>query len=300
MPPMSAPVTFTLDLEDLRSSPTLEVRVDVVAHRVFDRLAEMGIRGNVFVVGDVAREHPALVQRAHADGHEIGLHALVHRPIGARGEAGFRADTAAGKALVEDVIGAVVRGYRAPMMSLVPESSWAVDILTELEFTYSSSVLPASSPMYGWPGLPRTPFRWSSGLIEFPCPIVRVAGTDIPYLGGAYLRLLPGAVQRYGLRHAPADSVLWTYCHPWEFDPDESFYVYDDGGWVASRIGWLNRKNMMKRVERLRSHLVGASLGACADRLAADGALPVIDPRQVVAPTPNRRRRLLDGLLRTE
>ena len=297
---MSAAVTFTLDLEDLRSSADLEVRIGVVAPRVFDRIAELGVRGSVFVVGDVARDHPDLVRRAVADGHEIGLHALEHAPIGAKGPEAFRADTAAGKARLEDIIGQAVIGYRAPMMSLVPESAWAVDILTDLGFVYSSSVLPAPSPMYGWPGLPRTPFRWSSGLVEFPCPLVRVAGMEVPFLGGAYLRLLPRAVQRYGMRRTAPEAVLWTYCHPWEFDADEKFYVFDDGGWVASRVGWLNRRNMMKRVERVLDGPVGPSLGACAARLVADPTLPVIDPYKVVVAGSAKKRRRLDGLLRNE
>ena len=171
--------------------------------------------------------------------------------------------------------------------------------LVELGFVYSSSVLPAASPLYGWPGLPRTPFRWASGLVELPCPVVRVARFEVPFLGGAYLRVLPRAVLRYGLRRAPADAVLWSYCHPWEFDPDESFYVFDDGGWVASRIGWLNRKRMMARVERLLAGPVGPTLGEHAVRLAADASLPVVDAPAAAAAVPPARRRL-DGLLRSK
>ena len=296
---MPNPVTFTLDLEDLRSSPELEVRIGIVAPRVLDRLAELDVRGTVFVVGDIARDHPELVRRVASDGHEIGLHALTHAPIGAKGPDAFRADTAEGRARLEDLVGHSVAGYRAPMMSLVPESAWAVEILTELGFTYSSSVLPGASPMYGWPGLPRTPFRWSTGLIEFPCPLVRLLGFDLPFLGGAYLRVLPRVVQRYGLRRAADTAVLWTYCHPWEFDADEPFYVFDDGGWVASRIGWLNRKNMMKRVERVLDGSLGPSLGACAAKIVDDPALEVVDPfDNTHGARVTRRRRRLDGMLR--
>jgi polysaccharide deacetylase family protein (PEP-CTERM system associated) len=296
---MSTPVTFTLDLEDLRSSPELEVRVDTVSHRVFDRLAELGVIGSVFVVGDVLRDHPDLVRRVAADGHEIGLHALVHAPIGARGPEGFRVDTAEGKARLEDLLGHEVTGYRAPMMSLVPETSWATEIIAELGFVYSASVLPAPSPLYGWPGLPRTPFRWSSGLLEFPCPLVRVGRFDVPFLGGAYLRLLPRSVLRYGLRRAPAESVLWSYCHPWEFDPDESFYVFADGGWVASRVGWLNRRRMMTRVEKLLECPRGPSLGSVATRLVDDPTLVTVDPSSFSPPASAAPRRRLNGLLRT-
>lgn len=185
------------------------------------------------------------------------------------------------------------------MMSLVPDSAWTIPILGELGFVYSSSVLPAPSPLYGWPGLPRVPFRWVGGLIELPCPLVSIGPIHAPFLGGAYLRLMPGTLLRHGLRSSPDEAVLWSYCHPWEFDADEAFYVFDDGGWVASRIGWLNRKNMMKRVKRvLTTAPVGPTLGVHAQRLAADESLKVVDPESFT--TIETKRRRLNGLLRTE
>jgi polysaccharide deacetylase family protein (PEP-CTERM system associated) len=295
MPPA---VTFTLDLEDLRSSPELEVRVEAVSHRVFDRLGELGVRGTVFVVGELAVEHPGLVARVAHDGHEIGLHAWRHAPIGPLGPEEFRRTTAEGRAVLEDLVGRPVTGYRAPMMSVVPESAWAIDVLAELGFGYSSSVLPAPSPLYGWPGLPRVPFRWRSGIVELPCPIVSILGLTIPFLGGTYLRLLPRAVREYGMRRAAPESVLWTYCHPWEFDADEPFYVFEDGGWAASRVGWLNRRRMMARLERLLEAPRGAPLGEIAVELDRDPALPVFDPA-AAAPHAGGRRSRLHGALRS-
>jgi hypothetical protein len=92
--------------------------------------------------------------------------------------------------------------------------------------------------------------------------------------------------------------VLWSYCHPWEFDPDEAFYVFDDGGWVASRVGWLNRKRMMARVERLLDLPRGPSLGTVAAALRDDPTLQTVDPSSF-APAASAQRRRLNGLLRT-
>jgi polysaccharide deacetylase family protein (PEP-CTERM system associated) len=288
---MSAPVTFTLDLEDLRTSPTQELRVDRVTNEILDHLADLGVRGTVFVVGDLADTHPGLIKRVADDGHEVGLHALHHSPLPELGPERFRAETIEGRARLEDLTGQAVTGYRAPMMSIVPESAWSTDVLAELGFAYSSSVLPAASPMYGWPGLPRTPFRWPSGLVELPCPLVTVAGVHLPFLGGTYLRLLPAAVRRHGMKRSPVDAVLWTYCHPWEFDPDEAFFVYEHGGWIASRIGWLNRRRMQARVDAVLAGPVGAPL---AERVRD------LDPPRIVPPeTPQApRRRSVQGMLR--
>ncbi len=287
---MPGPITFTLDLEDLRTSPAQESRVEQVTEGLLDRLAQLDVRGTVFCVADLARRHPALLARIAADGHELGVHGLHHAPIDTVEPAQFDGQTREARKLVEDAAGVAVTGYRAPQFSLVPETLWATDILAEQGFTYSSSVLPASSPLYGWPGAPLHPFRWPSGLVELPCPMVELAGVVIPFLGGAYLRVLPQALRRHGLRTVPDDTLLWTYCHPWEFDPDERFYVYEDGGWLVSRIGWLNRKGMLARVERTLAGGAGAPLGVLA---AALEDLPTFRP-----PPVERERGLGQGLLR--
>ena len=51
--------------------------------------------------------------------------------------------------------------YRAPSCSLPRDSLRAVDILGELGFRYSSGVLPAPSPLFGFSDAPASPFFWS-------------------------------------------------------------------------------------------------------------------------------------------
>lgn len=291
---MHRPVTFSLDFEDLRSDPsTQEERVGWVTARLLDRLAELGVVGTIFCVADVAARHPELVARMVADGHELGVHGLTHTPNDLLTPSQFTEQIRAAKAMLEDLGGEPVALYRAPQYSLVPETAWVPAILTELGFVASSSVLPAKSPLYGWPGAPMTPFRWPSGLVELPAPVTRFGPSMIPFLGGAYLRVLPGRVRRRGIDRSDPSVVLWTYCHPWEFDPDEPFYVFEDGGWVASRVGWFNRRNMMKRVESVILPSAGPRLG---DLVATLGELPTFDPATVPAPSAPSR---FQGTLRT-
>jgi peptidoglycan-N-acetylglucosamine deacetylase len=288
---MSRPVvTFTLDLEDLRTSPTQESRVEVVTDRLLDRLGELGVVGTVFCVGELARRHPRLLARVVADGHELAVHGLQHVPLDLLGAERFREHAIEARCLLEDVGGAAVVGYRAPQFSIVPETFWATEILAELGFVYSSSVMPAPSPLYGWPGAPRQPFVWPSGVVELPCPLVEIAGRPIPFLGGTYLRLLPEAVRVRGFRDSPPEAVLWTYCHPWEFDPDEKFYVFEHGGLPASILGWTNRKGMLERVTRLFST---GSAPPLRDVVASLEGLPVVEP-PTTAPDPG----MLRGVLR--
>ena len=269
-------VSFTLDFEDLRTDPSVqEERVVLVTDRILGKLRERGIRGTFFCVGELAEQHPALMRRIVADGHELGVHGYQHIPNDLLGPERFRSDNEKAKEILSAIAGTEVVLYRAPQYSLVPSTPWIPEILTELGFIASSSVLPAHSPLYGWPGAPTTPFRWPSGLIELPSPVTKLGPMTFPFLGGTYLRLLPSAIRKRGVRSSDPASVLWTYCHPWEFDPDEKFYVYEHGGWLVSRIGWLNRRGMLKRVLNALEPQAGLPLG---EIVASLGDVPLFDP----------------------
>lgn len=272
---MSLPVTFTLDFEDLRTSPTQESRVEYATSLILDRLAELDIRGTIFCVAEVARREPALLRRMTDLGHEIAVHGLQHTPIDLLGPDRFHEQTILAKDMLEQLSGQEVIGFRAPQFSVIPETRWALDILAETGFTYTSSILPVATLMYGWPGTPMTPFLWPQGMVEIPCPVVRFMGVTIPFLGGAYMRVLPALVRHRGMRQAPSSAVLWTYCHPWEFDPDEPFYVYEHGGWLVSRIGWINRGGMLRRVEKSLEAAAGPPL---RDVIATLDGLETFDP----------------------
>lgn len=257
-----AAVTFTLDVEDY-AGPLDAPRAPKITREVVAFLAERGVRGTFFVVGELAEEHPDLVRDIAAAGHEIGLHAYRHDPLPVIGETAFRDDTIRGKALLEELSGAAVVGFRAPQFSLVASSTWATDVLADLGFRYSSSVLPARSPLYGFPGQPRVPYRWPSGIVELPCPVVSYGPFPNPYLGGIYFRVLPWWAIRHGLRQALPEEALWTYCHPYDFDPAEPFRRRPGLGLAKSRLLWVNRAQMYERIAHL---LAGGAAPPLAER----------------------------------
>lgn len=288
---MARPITLTLDFEDLRTSSEQPERVGAVTDRLLDRFAELSIRGTMFCVAETAAAHPALIRRMVTEGHELAVHGLRHTPNDLLTPDEFAEQIATAKSILEDLGGTEVSLYRAPQYSLVPETAWIPEILTGLGFVASSSVLPAKSPLYGWPGAPTTAFRWPSGLVELPAPLLRVGPVSLPFLGGTYLRVLPAWLRARARAAADPDTVLWTYCHPWEFDPDEPFYVFEDGGWVASRVGWFNRRGMLRRLEAELRPVAGPPLG---EVVAGLGELPVFDP-----PPVDPSAKGSSGLLRT-
>ena len=191
--------------------------------RVLDILADAGASGTFFTLGWVAERHPELVRRIVAEGHELASHGSDHHRADRQSPEAFRDDVRRSKALLEDIGGIAVTGYRAPTFSIGVGSRWAHAILAEEGFRYSSSVYPIAHDLYGVPQAPRHPFRPLPGFVEIPLTTVRMFGRNFPSAGGGWFRLLPYAVTRTALRKAGNElrTSCVFYLHPWEIDPDQ-------------------------------------------------------------------------------
>jgi polysaccharide deacetylase family protein (PEP-CTERM system associated) len=257
-------ITFTADVEDY-APPGEALRAPDVIDQLLEFLAARSIRGTFFVVGELAASMSSAVRAIAAGGHEIGLHGWQHRPLPEIEAATLLADLRRGRDTLEQLAQQPVIGFRAPMFSLVPDAHAALDALVESGFTYSSSVLPARSMLWGDPTAPRHPFRWPNGLHELPCPIATFAGLANPYLGGAYLRVLPHAFVRFGLARSSPEEILWLYCHPYDLDAGEPFRPRPELG-RFSRLMWLGRSRMLRKIDKV---LAGRSAPPLRERLAA-------------------------------
>lgn len=205
---------------------TFPSRVEVNTDRSLALLDEAGCKGTFFVLGWVAERFPKLVKHIAAGGHELGCHSSEHRRVFQMTPEEFRADTKRAKDAIENASGVRIRGYRAPSFSITERSLWAFEILAELGFEYDSSIFPVRHPNYGMPRVPRTPFRvqTSAGtLVEFPMPTLAIGQRRSPLAGGAYLRLLPYAYTRWGIRflNDTEQQPVCVYAHPWELDPEQ-------------------------------------------------------------------------------
>jgi len=216
----------------LTCSPELKVeyeqRMEATTRLLLEQLQVRGVKATFFVVGEIARTHPALVREMFDGGHEVGAHSWDHQRVHRFTPQQFRADALRSKDALEQVTGAPVLGFRAPTFSIVRETGWAVDVLAECGFEYDSSIFPVTHDRYGIPQAPRRPFRavgHSHELLELPPLTYRIAGVNLPVAGGGYFRLFPLAFMRSGLRqaakpaHSPSVSML--YFHPWEFDQEQ-------------------------------------------------------------------------------
>jgi polysaccharide deacetylase family protein (PEP-CTERM system associated) len=263
---MAAPVrnALTVDVEEYfqvaafertiaRSAwDTLESRVECNTGRVLDLFASRGAKATFFVLGWIAERHPAIVRRIVQDGHELASHGYDHTRVHQFTPEEFRADVTRTKAILEDLGGIAVRGYRAPSYSINRRNLWALDVLQETGHAYSSSIYPIRHDLYGMPDAPRFPFRLKSdGILEIPVTTVRVGARNLPCGGGGYFRLLPYPAFRWMLQRVNQNDrqAGLFYFHPWEVDPEQPRV---EGAPLRSRFRhYLNLGTMESRLRQL-------------------------------------------------
>jgi polysaccharide deacetylase family protein (PEP-CTERM system associated) len=202
---------------------TTECRVERNMHRMLDMLARHDTKATFFTLGWLAERYPALVRRIVADGHELASHGYGHERVTDLTEAAFFNDIQSAKAILEDIGGVPVVGYRAPSFSIGASNLWALDTLERAGYRYSSSIYPVQHDHYGMPDAPRFAHQIRTGLMEIPPTTLRLLNRNLPSSGGGYFRLFPYALSRWMLQQVnqrDAQPAIF-YCHPWEIDADQ-------------------------------------------------------------------------------
>jgi polysaccharide deacetylase family protein (PEP-CTERM system associated) len=243
---------------------TMASRVERNTGRVLDLFARHGVHATFFTLGWVAERHKDLIRRIVAEGHELASHGMEHRPVYSQTPDEFRADVRRTKAILEDIGGKTVSGYRAASFSITEKTFWAFDVLAEEGYRYSSSIYPVRHDLYGIPDAPRFAFRpGDRKLLEVPMSTVAMFGRNLPCSGGGYFRLLPYAVSRWGFRQVNARDrqPAIFYFHPWEIDPDQPrqhhaplksrFRHYLNLHRMEDRLGRLLRDFAWDRMDRI-------------------------------------------------
>jgi polysaccharide deacetylase family protein (PEP-CTERM system associated) len=256
---------MSVDVEDYFQVSAFERHVDrddwdSLPCRVPDNLARIlelfdrhGVRATFFTLGWVAERYPRQIREVAERGHEVASHGYAHHRVPDLDQDAFRHDVAHTKALLEDITGQPVKGYRAPSYSIGEGDLWALDVLEAEGYRYSSSVYPIRHDLYGMPSAPRHPFRPAAAgqLLEIPVTTVALAGRTLPCGGGGFFRLYPYAFSRWALRRVNRREgrAGMFYFHPWEIDPGQPRV---EGLPLRTRFRhYLNLGRMEKRLNRL-------------------------------------------------
>jgi polysaccharide deacetylase family protein (PEP-CTERM system associated) len=206
---------------------SVQGRVSIGVGRILAFLEEAGVTGTFFILGWVAERYPEVVRDIASRGHEIACHGYGHDLLTRLTPGEIRADLARSKAILQDVGGVSVKGYRAPNFSITPV---LYDILREEGFEYDSSHFPFRfHDRYG--AADEIPYRNVSGgilreertgIYEIPISMLGTTVGRIPWGGGAYFRFIPSGLYNFGVRKILLESGYFIfYIHSWEFDPEQ-------------------------------------------------------------------------------
>lgn len=144
-PATAAPVTnaMSVDVEDYFQVQAfadcisraewdrIPCRVEANMERILAQFERAGVRATFFTLGWIAERHPRVVHDIVAAGHELASHGYGHARADSQTPDEFRADVRRAKAVLEDLGGVPVQGYRAPTFSIGPRNPWAFDVLAE-------------------------------------------------------------------------------------------------------------------------------------------------------------------------
>lgn len=196
--------------------------------KILDLLRVHETHATFFVVGELLERRPEILDKILSNGHEIGFHTMYHTRLD---EPGFKDLFVKEIDSFAKLTEGHSRGFRAPTFSLNHKSSWVIDVLSEKNYVYDSSVMPAKTSMYGLPNAETKPYRTSSvsierndpngKLLEFPLLTTKFLGKKIPAAGGFYLRVLPMSVISNAIKkYAEAEMPASFYIHSWELTPE--------------------------------------------------------------------------------
>jgi peptidoglycan-N-acetylglucosamine deacetylase len=243
---------FSIDYEDVRSELVdgfdTPDRLPVITARYLEFLNRHRVTATFFVCGDTAVGHPELIRDILSAGHEVGCHGWRHIPLERYQPPQFKDDISKSLDCLYKAGASRVAGFRAPYLSLTERCGWAYEVLADLGFLYSSSVLPGRNPLYGWPSF-GPDVRRMAGVYELPVSVASFLSFSVPFASGASFRALPWFALR-ALFNGSHDErrPLIGYFHPQDIDTEQATLKYADHGRVGNMMLRYNRGTVLDRL----------------------------------------------------
>lgn len=213
---------------DRNSWSAMETRIERNCNKLLSILEDYKVKATFFVLGWIAERYPILIRTIFNEGHEIASHGFDHKTVHNQSRDAFKDDIVKTKAILEDITGSKIKGYRAPSFSINNSSLWALDILYDQGHLYDSSIFPiikhdrhelASSRRF--PYLIKLDHKGT--IREFPPSTIKFLGLNVPIAGGGYLRLYPMGLVKRAIKkiNEREKQPAIIYIHPWELDPEQ-------------------------------------------------------------------------------
>ncbi len=266
---------FSIDLEDVRmwmdKGSSYQERVIENTSSYLTWLTENRIKTTFFTVGDIAERYPELIQEIVHKGHEIGCHTNNHIALDLQTKDQFKVDLEANMESLFKAGAKELFGFRAPIFSLTEKTIWAYEVLKELEFEYSSSVLPAKNPLYGWENFGFKP-KSIEGVLEIPMTLYKIAILNVPIGGGTYFRLLPSFMIKRGMRSISNQSkerYVTGYFHPYDIDIEQERFMHPgiNNSKLYNKLMYIGRKGVFPKLDQIKKEYQFLTYKAFADQL---------------------------------
>ncbi len=249
-------------------------RVVPATETLLDLFEKHGVSATFFILGEVAREHPALIKRIARAGHEIASHGYSHTNLTRLTPESFDSELEKTEKAIQKAGGPKPGGFRAPTFSIGPKTAWALSVLQKRGYAYDSSIFPVHAGLYGVGNAPLYPYHPNlahihrpdpkTRLLEIPPAVFSLAGKRVPVAGGFYLRLFPYRFLEYGIRQIEKKNrPAVLYVHPWEFDPKTP--VPQNLSAKDNFISFHGRKGAFRKLERLLARFeFGTVMDVCS------------------------------------
>ena len=256
---------FSIDLEDVRTNVVngnlYKDRVPENTRRYLEWLRKSDSKCTFFTTGKVAKSHPLLIREIVDEGHEIACHTTNHSPLDSLTKEEFKIDMEENISLLLKAGANEIKGFRAPFFSLTEKTQWAYPILKQLGICYSSSILPAKSPLYGWESFGPKPRILDSGIVEIPVTIGKLGLLSTPCSGGVYFRSLPFFIIKRMIQKRNFAMPLVGYFHPYDIDTEQEKFMHAgiNNNHLFNWLMYYNRKNVFNRLDSI----IGNTLEIC-------------------------------------
>ena len=230
---------------------SLDCRVENNTLKILELFEQKKIKATFFTLYWVAQRYPMLIREIVEAGHELASHGMEHKRVTQQSPSEFKADITESKNRLEDISGQSVIGYRAASYSITKETYWALEILQEAGYQYSSSIYPIRHDLYGIPEAPRFAYKPfpDSQFLEIPISTIQFGKKNYPCGGGGYFRLFPYQLSRWAISclNSKQQAALF-YFHPWEIDPDQPRQTD-----ISAKTRFRHYLNLSKMEQRLNS-----------------------------------------------
>jgi polysaccharide deacetylase family protein (PEP-CTERM system associated) len=265
----------TLAHRDRHLKNELEDRVVAPTLRIINLLAKTKNKATFFVLGEVAKKFPDLIQEMLMNGHEVGSHGYGHNLVYDYTKYQFETDIAKSVEVLQRAGSTTVAGYRAPSWSLNQQTPWAWQVLKSLGFSYDSSLYPFKTYLYGDNEAPRFEYEIEiendDPMMELPPSAIEHLGRRLPFAGGFFLRVAPLWYIRLCLRqYERLERPAVVYLHPWEIDVEQP----------RLPATWKDRFVMYANIEKTEAKLLHLleryRFDSIANYLAATQRMPAI------------------------